>query len=123
MVEIGQQTAGPRPRADDVHTHTQEPEEEPEDNLVSDNHADEYTDIPPHNLPPGYVDNATEEDPPPAQSEPSTSSEPRPSTSNAPAHPGLSTSNAQASSSRRGPKHRLPTEPFSDNSGKGQSKK
>ena len=117
MVEIGQQTAGPRPRTDDENTHTQEPEEEPEDNLVSDNHADEYTDIPPHNLPPGYVDNATEEDPP-AQSEPyNSSTEPRPSTS------GLSTSNAQASSSGRGPKRRLPTEPSSDNSGKRQRKK
>ena len=122
MVAIGQQTAGPRPRADDEHTHTQEPE----DNLVSDNHADEYTDIPPHNLPPGYVDNATEEDPPPAQSEPSTSSAPGPSSSNAPAHPGPSTSNAQAHSEppRRGrAKRRLPTEPSSDNAGKRQRKK
>ena len=117
-VEIGQQTAGPRPRSENPHTHHPEPEEEPEDILVSDNFADDYTDMPPPNLPPGYVDNAREEDPPPAQSEPSTSSsEPRPSTS------GLSTSNAPTSSSRRGPKRRLATEPSSDNSGKRQRKK
>ena len=73
-VENGQRTAGPRPRTDEPHFQPPEPEEEPEDILVSDNFADDYTDMPPPNLPPGYVDNATEEDPPPTQSEPSNSS-------------------------------------------------
>ena len=64
---------------------------------MSDNHAIEYTDVPPHNLPAGYLENATEEDPPPAHSEASTST---------------------ASSSTRGAKRRLPMEPSSANVGK-----
>ena len=123
MLEIAQQTAGPRPRKDDRHTNAQPaPEEEPDDNLVSDNNADEYTDMPPHNFPPGYLDNATEEDPPPAQSGPSTSSAPVPSSSNAP-EPSTSNTQAHSEAPRRGrAKRRLSTEPSSDKAGKRQRK-
>ena len=69
---------------------------------MSDNHADEYTDVPPHNLPAGYLENATEEDPPPTHTEASTST---------------------ASSSTRGAKRRLPMEPSSANVGKWHKQK
>ena len=66
-VTIGQRTAVPRPRTDDQHT------QECEETISANNMADEYCDVPPHNLPPGYLENATVRGPPPAHSQASTS--------------------------------------------------
>ena len=113
-VAVGQQTAGPRPRQDDRHTlPVPEPDEEPDDNLVTSNNADEYTAMPPPNFPPGYVDTH----PPPAQSRPSTSSEPVPSCSNAPAP------STNSETPRRGrAKRKLSTETPSDKAVKRKKK-
>ena len=90
-VTIGQQTAVPRPRTDDQHT------KESEDTSSANNMADEYCEVPPHNFPPGYLDNATGRGPPPAHSQASTSN---------------------ASSSTRGAKRKLPQETSSTRASK-----
>ena len=66
MVEQGQQTAGPRPRADkNLPPNIQIP---PEAQGQKDIDADDYSDIPEPNMPPGYVDDPSESEPGPSSS-------------------------------------------------------
>ena len=104
MVEQGQQTAGPRPRADrSLPPHIQIP---PDDQGQQDEDADEYSPIPAPNLPPGY-----------AQPQPGPSSSSQPSTSRS-----QPTSSAQ-SAKGKGVKRKSAPETASDKSGKRQKKK
>ena len=101
MVEQGQQTAGPRPRADKrLPPHIQIP---PDAQGQQDIDADDYSDIPAPNMPPGYADDPSEPQP-----GPSSSSQP--------------TSSGQAASGK-GVKRKSATETASDKSGKRQRKK
>ena len=103
MVELGQRTAGARPRSDaNLPPNVQLP---PDEERQEDTHADQYSDIPEPNIPHGYVD-----DPPASESEPGPSSS------------GQATTSAQ-SSSGKGQKRIRATEPASDKSGKRQRKK
>ena len=101
MVEQGQQTAGPRPRADKrLPPHIQIP---PDAQGQQDIDADDYSPIPAPNIPPGYAADLSE-----PQAGPSSSSQP--------------TSSGQAAKGK-GVKRKSATETASDKSGKRQKKK
>ena len=119
MVEQGQQTAGPRPRADRrLPPHIQIP---PDAQGQQDIDADYYEDIPEPNMPPGYADDPSEQGPS-SSSQPTSSGQAASGPQQGPSSSSQPTASGQAASGK-GRKRKSATETASDKSGKRQKKK